>query len=48
MSLETLTGKSLLIVEDEYRLATDLASLLSSAGVDIVAPLQMWKMRWTL
>ncbi len=38
MSLHSLAGKSILIVEDEYHIASGLASHLLSAGVDVVGP----------
>ncbi len=38
MSREPLVGKSILIVEDEYHIATELSSQLSSTGIDVVGP----------
>ncbi len=38
MSSDYLAGKGILIVEDEYHIATELASQLSLAGVDVVGP----------
>jgi CheY-like chemotaxis protein/CRP-like cAMP-binding protein len=38
MSLKSLSGKSILVVEDEYHIATEMASHLLSAGINVVGP----------
>lgn len=38
MSIQGVTGRQVLVVEDDYLLAMDLAGMLHRAGADVVGP----------